>query len=73
MKLYWACATYLDSNGRKDSLFTYTASSSIAEAQNVLKCWAVDYGYNIITAWIDVYEHGKKVDVIHCTKEDCLV
>ena len=73
MKLYWACAKYIDTNGREDSLFTYNSSSSLAEAQNVIKVWADEYKFNIIRAWVDVYEHGLKVETIHCTSNDCLV
>lgn len=70
MKLYWACGRYIDSNGREDSLFTYNASMSEAEARGVIKFWAEECEFNIIRAWIDVYENGIKVDTINCSSED---
>ena len=73
MKLYWACGRYIDSNGKIDRLFTYNASTSEAKARGVIRCWAVDYGFNITKAWIDVYQNGKKIEVIPVALEDCLV
>jgi len=45
-------------------LYTYTSTSTIEDAIEVIRAWRDDYDYNIDYAWIDKYEGDKKVDII---------
>lgn len=65
MKLFWPCAKHLMEDGRIESLCTYDSCLDLAHARKVIADWRDWYKYDIRKAWIDVYESGKKIEVIH--------
>lgn len=65
MKQYWPCAKYRDDNGEIKLLFTYDSLLTPEKAMAVIVVnWKGYYKFDIVEAWIDVFENGEKIEVI---------
>ena len=63
MKLYWPMCKHII-GGKEETQWTYDSSLTVEDAKKVIRAWRDDWEYQIIQAWIDVYEGNEKVEVI---------
>ena len=64
MKTYWPCGRAMGQDGRIQPLTTYSAFISLGEARKQIDLWHDWYKYDMIEAWVDVYEKGKLIQKI---------
>ena len=65
MKLYWPRCTYLDKDGKQDSISTYDSCTTLSDALKQVNLWKNHYRFNILDAHIDIYDHGERIDTIN--------
>lgn len=65
MKLYWPCAEYEDANRNPQTLSTYDGCLDMASARKVIADWKSYWKYNLVKAWVDVYERSVLLQKVH--------
>lgn len=59
---FWPVAKYYDPDGRENQISTSTSCHTFEDAWNqIVDYWKEGYKFDIFSAWIDIYENGKRI------------
>lgn len=59
---FWPVANYYGTDGKENNISTSNSCTTFEEAWNqIIDYWKNRYHFDIFSAWIDIYENGKRI------------